>query len=69
MPALNIARDRPCAQGMEFEVKPVFKGKMSALPMPIATTLHHSFTGGFCNAGILAWAGPRDKKLLATTVT
>lgn len=31
--------------------------------MPIATILHHSFTTGFCNAGILAWAGPRDKAL------
>lgn len=36
---------------MEFEVKPIFKGKMSDLPVPIATTLHHSFTRGFCNAG------------------
>lgn len=36
---------------------------MSDLPMPIATILHHSFTTGFCNAGIVAWAGPRDKAL------
>lgn len=31
--------------------------------MSVATTLHHSFTRGFCSAEILAWAGPRDKAL------
>lgn len=40
-----------CAQGMEFKVKPIFKGKMSDLSMPIATTLHYSLPEAFVMLG------------------
>lgn len=50
---------------MKVEVKPLFEVKTSDLPVLVATTLHHSLTGGFLNAGNLAWAGRRGQTALS----